>query len=169
MVKQYTPEISTPSDATAFKPVEPGDITQSSGKWENMAFEGDLAAAVMAAQWAANEAGEYASSAQKSEKISTTNKDETGVLKDQTDIASKDAQKSEEKSKKILVENTQKAKQVAANLAAVGDLAEEVALKKRQTSETLLWAKEAKAAAENAAEQAIAAARAMGEPQQKQI
>ena len=176
MVKKYTPEIYTPSDATAFKPVEPGDAVKSFEKWKNIAFEGDLAAAVMAAQWAANqaknhknEAGKYAQAAKNSEGISWINKNETSVLKDKTEVVSKSVKESEKKSKEILVKNTQKEKQVAANLDAVGDLAKEVALKDRQTSDTLRWAQEAKIAAENAAKQAIAAARAMGEPQQKQV
>ncbi len=141
MVKKYTPEVYVPTDVTPFRPVEPGDIVKSSGKWENTAFEGDLAAAVMAAQWAANQAKNH--------------KNETRVLKNETEMASRGVKESENK--------------VAANLDAVGNLAREVALKERQTSDTLKWAKAAKVAAENAAKQAIAAARAMGEPQQKQL
>lgn len=176
MVKKYTPEIYTPSDVTAFKPVESGDVAKSFEKWANSAFEGDLAAAVIAAQWAANqaknhknEAGKYASAAKNSERISWVNKDETSVLKDTTEVASKNVKEAEKKSKEILKKNTQKEKQVAENLDAVWNLAKEVFLKDKKTSDTLKWAEEAKAAAENAAKQAIAAARAMGEPQQKQM
>jgi len=176
MVKKYTPELYTPSDATSFKPVEPGDAVKSFEKWKNIAFEGDLAAAVMAAQWAANqaknhknEAGKYAQAAKNSEWISWINKNETSVLKDRTEVVSKEAKESAKKSKEILVKNAQKEKQVAANLDATGNLAKEVALKERQTSETLRWAEEAKAEAQNAAKQAIKVARALGEPQQKQV
>ncbi|MEI6711892.1 MAG: hypothetical protein WCK88_07100 [bacterium] len=52
-------------------------------------------------------------------------------------MASKEVKESAKKSKEILVRNTQKEKKVAANLDAVGNLAKEVALKDRQTSDTL--------------------------------
>ena len=176
MVKQFTPELYQSSAANEFQPVERGDVVKSSGKWENIAFEGDLAAVLAEVRWVAKEvkvdkkeAGKYASAAKNSEGISALNKEETSVLKGQTDIASKKAKESEKKSEKILKDTTQKEKQVAANLDAVGNLAKEVALKDKQTSTTLRWAQEAKVAAENAAKQAIAAARAMGEPQQKYV
>ena len=179
MVKK-NPEIVVLSDSVQPEPVGLGVTNKS----ENISLEGDLLSqAVALAQRSAQnakiseraaakksqEAGIFAIAAKSSEKISTTNKVETNTLKDQTDIASKEAKWAEKKSKKILSEMTEKEKKSAANLDATGNLAKRMKLKEKETSDTLKWAKAAKADAERAARQAIEVARALGEPQQSHI